>query len=48
MTRQPRRLRPAKPKIDVPQDAIADFCKRHAIRKLALFGSLLREDFQNF
>ena len=46
MTRQPRRLRPAKPKIDVPQDAIADFCKRHAIRKLALFGSALRDDFR--
>jgi predicted nucleotidyltransferase len=24
---------------------IAEFCKRHRIRKLALFGSVLREDF---
>ena len=24
---------------------IADFCRRHRIRKLSLFGSLLREDF---
>lgn len=46
MTRQLRRTTPAKPKIDVPQDAIADFCKRHAVRKLALFGSVLRDDFR--
>ncbi len=46
MTRQSYRPKPAKPKIDVPQDAIADFCKRHAVRKLALFGSVLREDFR--
>jgi predicted nucleotidyltransferase len=25
---------------------IADFCRRHHIRKLALFGSVLREDFR--
>ena len=24
---------------------LADFCRRHRIRKLALFGSVLREDF---
>ncbi|MGH7844156.1 MAG: nucleotidyltransferase family protein [Candidatus Binatia bacterium] len=24
---------------------IADFCRRHRIRKLSLFGSLLRDDF---
>ena len=46
MTRQLRRDAPATPKIDVPQDAIADFCKRHAVRKLALFGSVLRDDFR--
>ena len=46
MTRQLRRAAPAKPKIDVPQDIIADFCKRHAVRKLALFGSVLRDDFR--
>lgn len=28
-----------------PQEKIADFCKRHRIRKLALFGSFLRDDF---
>jgi uncharacterized protein len=25
---------------------IADFCRRHFIRRLALFGSVLREDFR--
>jgi predicted nucleotidyltransferase len=29
----------------IPKDAIADFCRRHHIRKLAVFGSALREDF---
>jgi predicted nucleotidyltransferase len=32
-------------KVDIPQDKIADFCRRHRIRKLALFGSVLRDDF---
>lgn len=31
--------------IDVPTEKVADFCRRHHIRKLALFGSVLREDF---
>jgi hypothetical protein len=31
--------------ITLPEDQIADFCQRHRIRKLALFGSVLREDF---
>lgn len=30
----------------VQQDAIADFCRRHHIRKLSLFGSVLRDDFR--
>lgn len=46
MTREMPRSKPAKPKIDVPQDAIADFCRRHAVRKLAFFGSVLRDDFR--
>ena len=29
--------------IDVPKDRIADFCRRHHIRKMSLFGSVLRE-----
>jgi len=28
-----------------PRDQIADFCRRYHIRKLALFGSVLRDDF---
>ena len=32
-------------RIDVPQEAITDFCRRHHIRRLALFGSVLRDDF---
>lgn len=31
--------------IKVPEDEIASFCKKHHIRKLALFGSVLRDDF---
>jgi len=32
--------------IDVPRDKLADFCVRHHIRRLAFFGSVLREDFR--
>ena len=46
MTQQRYRAARAKPRVDVPQAAIADFCKRHAVRKLALFGSVLRDDFR--
>jgi Predicted nucleotidyltransferases len=28
-----------------PKDQIAEFCRRHHIRRLAVFGSALREDF---
>jgi uncharacterized protein len=28
------------------KDMLAAFCRRHAIRELALFGSVLREDFR--
>jgi hypothetical protein len=31
--------------IDFPRDAIAEFCRRHRIRRLSLFGSILRDDF---
>jgi uncharacterized protein len=33
-------------RIGVPSDRIADFCGRHHIRWLALFGSVLRDDFR--
>jgi uncharacterized protein len=29
----------------IPKDLIEDFCRRHHIRKLSIFGSYLREDF---
>jgi hypothetical protein len=32
--------------IDIPKDKIAAFCRRNHIRRLALFGSVLREDFR--
>ncbi len=31
--------------IEIPNEPIAEFCRRHHIRRLALFGSVLREDF---
>jgi uncharacterized protein len=34
-------------KIDIPRAEIAVFCHRHHIRKLALFGSVLRDDFRS-
>ena len=34
------------PRIPVDQDKIEQFCRRHHIRKLALFGSVLRDDFR--
>ena len=33
------------PRIEVPREALAQFCRRHQIRRLAFFGSVLREDF---
>jgi uncharacterized protein len=30
---------------EMPLNFIEDFCKRHYIKKLAVFGSYLREDF---
>ena len=30
----------------VPPEKLAEFCRKHHIRKLALFGSVLREDFR--
>ena len=34
------------PRIAVPKERIVDFCRRHHVRKLAFFGSVLREDFR--
>ena len=35
----------AQPRIDLPREELADFCRRNHIRRLALFGSVLRGDF---
>jgi hypothetical protein len=32
-------------KIEVAKEGIAAFCRRHHIRRLAFFGSVLRDDF---
>ncbi len=33
-------------KISIDRQKLAEFCRRHHIRKLALFSSVLREDFR--
>lgn len=32
-------------KISLDREKIAEFCRRHHIRRLSLFGSVLRDDF---
>lgn len=32
-------------RVEIPKETIEEFCKRHYIRKLSLFGSALRDDF---
>jgi len=32
-------------RISIPKDRIAKFCVRNRVRRLSLFGSVLREDF---
>ncbi len=36
----------SKVKVTLPQEKIAEFCRRHHIKKLAIFGSALRPDFR--
>lgn len=36
---------PARSKVVIPKDRIAEFCKKNHIRKLSIFGSALRDDF---
>ena len=33
-------------RIPIPKERIVEFCRRHHIQKLALFGSVLRSDFR--
>jgi hypothetical protein len=35
-----------KVKITIPHDRIAEFCKKHHIRKLSLFGSVISDNFR--
>jgi uncharacterized protein len=32
-------------RINLPEEKLAEFCRRHRIRRLSLFGSVLRDDF---
>ena len=32
-------------RIEIPYEQIADFCQRHHIQRMALFGSVIRDDF---
>lgn len=32
-------------RIEIPRDKITEFCRRNHIRRMALFGSVLRDDF---
>lgn len=34
------------PHLEIPHGRIADFCREHRIRRLRLFGSVLRDDFR--
>lgn len=36
-----------KTQIEIQKDKIAEFCRRHYIKKLSLFGSVLRDDFRS-
>ncbi|MEK7280866.1 MAG: nucleotidyltransferase family protein [Chloroflexota bacterium] len=31
--------------VEIPREKLAEFCRRNRIRKLSVFGSVLREDF---
>ena len=33
-------------KLATPKEKLADFCRRNRIRRLSLFGSVLRDDFR--
>jgi len=32
--------------LELPQNALTDLCRRYRVRRLSLFGSVLREDFR--
>jgi predicted nucleotidyltransferase len=35
-----------RPKINIPRDRLEVFCRRWKVKELALFGSVLRDDFR--
>lgn len=37
---------PSRARIPIDRERIAAFCRKHGIRKLSLFGSVLRDDFR--
>lgn len=34
-------------RLDIPHDQLAEICRRYYVRELALFGSVLRDDFRD-
>ena len=32
--------------VHIPEGSLAEFCRRHGIARLSLFGSILRDDFR--
>lgn len=39
------RAAPGKARIDLPLDRLVEICRHYQVRRLALFGSALRDDF---
>jgi len=46
MTTQPSVAEQPRLQISVPHEQLTEFCRRNQIRWLALFGSVLRDDFR--
>jgi uncharacterized protein len=36
----------SRPQIEIPTQRLAEFCRRNQIRRLALFGSIIHDDFR--
>lgn len=39
-------MKPMSPHVSIDRDAVSAFCRRHHITRLALFGSVLRDNFR--
>lgn len=33
--------------VEIPEKAIAEFCRKYHVRRLSLYGSILRDDFRS-